>query len=342
MSTIAPSIPALRTASRSPRFVAAVAAVVALTGVFVAPDRVWPNILLVGFYVTGLGLGAAFFIAVHELSGARWIDPLRPAAHALMRVVPFGAALVLAAIVFGGNVLYPSFHGHGGNAFKAVWLDRTFFTARAFIYAAVWIAFCRRPWKSVRTAAAFVVVFSVTVWLASFDWIMALDPRWSSTIFGVYHFAGLFTAALATLAVIAARDESIGRDTRHDLAKLLFGFATFWMYIWFSQYMLIWYGNLREEAGYYAIRSHGSWGVLLIASVLLKWVVPFVVLLSQPAKMSRTILLRVAIAVLAGHWLDLYVGIFPSITATPRFGAWEIVALGGAVAGVMLVVRQDD
>jgi hypothetical protein len=314
--------------------VIAFAVLMALTGAVVAPDDVWPNVLLSGFFLTGIGLAGGFLVAVHDVSNGRWLGPVRRIACGFTRLVLPGSLVVFAAIVLGWHHLYPAAHLAG---FKGVWLDRTFLTARAAVYVAAWMLSLRALRKR-RGAAAYLVVFALTVWLASVDWVMALEAEWSSTIFGVYHFAGLFTAGLAAIVIVAVHrsrgDASITSDHLHDLGKMLFAFSTFWMYIWFSQGMLIWYGNLPEETGYYATRAYGNWGVLFWATVLLMWALPFLVLLPEATKRNRTILSRLAIAVLIGHWLDLYVAILPARTPAPHVTGWELALALGAFAAV--------
>ena len=137
----------------------------------------------------------------------------------------------------------------------------------------------------------------MTFTLASVDWVMSLEPLWYSTIFGVYNFAGLFLSGLAAIILVALWLERTGPlqnvlndEHLHDLGKLLFAFSIFWMYIWFSQYMLIWYTNIPEETSYFVRRVHGLWFALFLANVVLNWLVPFVVLLRRDAKRQRTTL----------------------------------------------------
>jgi hypothetical protein len=168
---------------------------------------------------------------------------------------------------------------------------------------------------------------------------MALEPMWFSTAWGAYHFAGLATSTLSVvvLSAIQLRRSGLWRgaftdDHLHDLGKLLLGFSCFWMYLWFCQYMLIWYSNIPEETAYFVRRTRGAWGPLMVANVALNWVVPFLVLLSRPAKRSGTIMARVAAIVLIGRWLDLYLMVYPSrASETPAWGAWE-------AAGIVLAV----
>jgi hypothetical protein len=255
-----------------------------------------------------------------------------------------GSVIALAAIVLGGSMLYPAWHEqlHGG--FKAWWLDRTFFTVRAFAYVAAWLLSMQLLRR--RRPAAWLVIFGVTVSFSSFDWMMSLDPHWSSTIMGVLRFSGLVTAGLAAIAIVAVArsrtDASITSDHIHDVAKLLFAFSTFWMYIWFSQAMLIWYTNMPEEASWYSVRGFGNWGVLMWATVALMWVMPFLVLLSEKAKRNRTILLRVSVTVLIGHWLDLYVTIVPAHSPEPRVTGWDLAIALGAFAAVGWAATRRD
>jgi hypothetical protein len=338
---------------------------VAMAGLLVAPERVWANLLLAGFYLVGLGLAGLLFVAIHSVSGAAWATALRRGAEALAALIPAASGLILVTLVGGARTLYPFLHGHREelNAFQRAWYQPGFFLGRSLAYLAVWTVFGgllianarrqdedgdpTRVRREARLSAAFLVAFGFTVWLASADWLQALDPRWASTIFGVYQFAGLFASGLAALVIltILLRRRGplagfVGLRHLHDLGKLLFAFTTFWMYIWFSQFMLIWYGNLPEEAVYFIRRMAGGWTPLFYANVLLNWVVPFVVLLSQAAKRNEKILLRVAVVVLVGRWLDLYLQIFPRIAgASPVFGPWEAaIALGAlGAAGLLLL-----
>ena len=322
----------------------AFAIAMAITGVVVAPHDVWPNVLLSGYFLAGLGLAGGLLVAIHDASSGRWLGPVRPVAWSLTRLVLPGSIIVLTAITIGGSTLYEAFHEdlHGG--FKAFWLERTFFTIRAFIYVALWLLSLKLLKK--RRAALYIVIFAVTVWLSSFDWIMALEPHWYSTIYGVYHFAGLFTAGLAAIAIVIAvrarNDESITTEHLHDVARLLFAFSTFWMYIWFSQAMLTWYTNIPEETAFYSRRAFGNWGVLFWAVVLLEWILPFLILLPESAKRSRTVVLRVAVAVLIGHWLDLYLAILPAQSPEPRLTGWELALSLGTFAAVGWAVTKRE
>ncbi len=164
-----------------------------------------------------------------------------------------------------------------------------------------------------------IILLALTTTFAAFDWIMSLEPMWYSTIFGVYFFSGAAVAILSALvlfvavlrAFVVVRD-AITVEHDHDLGKLLFAFTVFWGYIAFSQYLLIWYGNIPEETEYYLHRSHGIWGMWSLALIVGHLVLPMVGLLSRHVKRRPLLLGFWALWLLAMHWADLAWLIRPS------------------------------
>ena len=331
----------------------AVGALAMIPGLWLAPERAGLTALLVGFYAIGLALAGLFFMALQYLVNARWNFAIRHVPEAMASAMPWTAG-VMACILLASPWIYPWVgdpHLHG---FKGLWLDAPFFMGRAALFLIVWVAFSRwllrasraggdsavRTRSQLRLAAFFIPVFAVTLWLASFDWIMSLEPHWYSTIFGVYHFAGLFSSGLAAMIALSVYLNRLGplrgvltADHMHDLGKLLFGFTTFWMYIWFSQYMLIWYSNIPEETIYYIRRQQDAWAPLMILNVVLNWGIPFVALLIQRIKFDMGMMVKIAGVVLIGRWLDLYLMIHPAVGIEPGFGLLE---LGASCAGAGL------
>lgn len=380
------------------RVLAGLGAAVLAAGAFLAPERVWPGLLVAGLFTTGLGLAGLVYVAIHYATGAGWDVAVRRVAEGVVGLVPAGAVLALVAVAAGGPTLYPWWDaGHGAAAgehafgpFKTWWLTPGFFLARSALYAIVWTAFAlvlrrlsrrqdgaaagapgpvrlsgapsgaarrldpeparglalRR--RATTVSAAFLPVFAVTSTLATVDWAMSLEPHWYSTIYGVYHFAGLFVAglsALILLTVLLQRSGALaGRVTAehlHDLGKLLFAMTTFWAYIWFSQYMLIWYGNLAEEVTHFTLRSEGPWAPLFWVNPIVGWVVPFLVLLPRAPKRDATALCRVAGLLLVAHALDLYLAVYPPLhPGGPVFGGWEAGIVLGTVALIALVLHR--
>jgi hypothetical protein len=328
-------------------------------------ERVLPNLFVLSFFLLGLGLAALVFISLMYVTGAAWSVPLRRVPEAMAAVIP--VASLGMALVF---LVHPSIYSWIGpspgdsrvvTSLRQVWFQRPFFLGRAAFYLACWVLFgfamvrtsrlqdkdgdSRHTRINIRLSAAFLVVFGVTFWLAGNDWLMSLEPDWSSTIFPVYQFAGLFLSGLAAIILLSAWLYLLGPfrqiltpDVLHDLGMLLFGFACFWMYIWFCQYLLIWYVNAPEEIRYFDRRMHGCWGPLLILDVALNWGVPFLVLLPKAAKRSIGVLSAVSLVILMGRWLDLYLGILPYFgEPAPASLVWEIGLMVGA-AGILTLV----
>jgi hypothetical protein len=329
-------------------------------GLFLTPQRTWINVLLVSYYLVGLGLGGLLLVSLHYVTGARWSLPLRRVPEAMTGVLPV-ATVGLAAVLLCRPSLYPwsvsASPGESESPLQQIWLNRPFFLIRSAIYLVLWLVFAAavvrnsrrqdeedapaRTMKNIRLSALLLVVFGVTGWLASYDWIMSLEPQWASTIFGVYNFAGLFLSALAAviLLVIWLRwygplRATLTEDHLHDLGTLLFAFSSFWMYTWFCQYLLIWYVNNPEETVYFRQRRHGHWPEVLFLDLALNWGVPFLILLFRSAKRSPLVLGAVAVVVLAGRWVDLSLMINPSQSdSVPIPGIIEVGLLVG-IAGL--------
>jgi hypothetical protein len=338
-----------------------------LVGAVQGNPRTWADLLLVSFYLLGLGLGGAVLVALFYVTGAGWAVALRRVPEALTVLLPV-AALGMGLVLLAHPSLYPwSDPAPGGeplSPFQRIWLTRPFFLLRSVVYLVLWIALAfamvrlsRRQdqtgevsltARNVYLSAIFLVVFAVTCWLASTDWIMSLEPHWSSTIFGVYNFAGIFLSALAAVcgAAIGLYWQGPFRNVLtlrhlHDLGTLLFGFSSFWMYIWFCQYLLIWYVNNPEETVYFWRRQQPGWQAIFLLNVVLNWAVPFIILLFRSAKQTPSVLLAVAGSVLIGRWLDLHLMIMrPVAGVTPLPSVWEFgLFFGAAGLSVLLIGR---
>ena len=339
-------------------------AIAAAIGIAFDPQRTWPELLLNGFCLTSVALGGMVFISLQYLSGAAWCAGIRRVPEAIMAAVPVSAVLMLS-LFFGRGWIYPGTQAGpqvppSAHAAATLYLSAPFFFGRMAVFVMLWAAFAylmrrtslqqdadaspRHHRRMVRYCAAFTVVFAISFSLASFDWIMTLDRQWTSTIFAVYMFAGVLVHGLAaiTLGVVLLRQRGylaglVSDDQLHDLGKLLFAFTTFWAYIWFSQYFLIWYGNIPDEAVYYLRRTSANWMALFLANVVVNWAVPFLVLLSRSAKRSPAVLKWVAIVLLAGRWLDLYVTVMPQVMAAPDLRTIDLLIAAG-YAGLFFLV----
>lgn len=311
------------------------------------------------FFVT-LTLGALFFVMLQHLTGAAWSVTMRRMAENVMAAIPLGAVLFLP-IAFGLPSLYewarpeavaadPVLQG------KAAFLNPQFFLLRTALYFALWTLWAWKLYRnsvrgrglqacqsSQRWSAPGMIMLTVTVALAGFDWLMSLDPHWYSTMFGVYVYSGAALAFIAALILIllAFRQAgvlrtSVNREHYHDLGKWLFALTVFWAYIAFSQYMLIWYANLPEETAWFRDRLVGSWRGVSLLLVVGHFLVPFFVLISRAAKRRLGLLGAAAAWVLFMQYTDLYwiaMPIFSKRGVTPHWiDLAALAAVGGSFA----------
>ena len=335
-------------------------------GAIVSPTRLWPALLWSGIGLLGVGVAALYFLAIHSVTGAAWGTSFKRVPEAMAGLVPVGGLIALIAVAAGAPVLFPALAQGGTDdlpSFKQAWYSPGFYFARSVAYVLLLSVF---SWgfrkisrqqdqdgllvhtiQSRRLSALFLIAGSFVVVLLSFDWLMALEPWWYSTIFGVYNFAGLFQSGLAVLLLLLVwlkrkgiLEAEVSTDQIQDISKFMFGMSTFWMYIWYSQYVLIWYTNIPEETAYFTLRMTGSWLPLFFLNPILNWVIPFHVLMAREPKRNFTLASRVAMLILAGRAIDLYLMIYPPLLeAGPRVGLIEIGALlaTSALVGVVVI-----
>jgi hypothetical protein len=338
------------------------AAGILVAGAIIDPRQVFSGLLTAALFGVTLALGAAVFAAIQGVSGARWWAPIRTVTAEVAGTFAVPAVLLGFTLLLGIPALYswaqPQAAASPALAAKAVWLSRPLFLARALVILLVWagvIGLLRDRLRALgsgepdatrrfgRTSVGFLLVLGPTISVAFWDWVMSLEPEWYSTMFGVYGFAGTYLGGIAIVTVVAlfldahgALPEPLSDATRHDLGKLLFGFAIFWAYIWFSQYLLIWYSNIPEETPYYALRFQGGWTALFWLNPILNFLVPFVVLIGSAAKKRTAALGQAALVVLLGRWLDTFVMVAPSAGPLPAFPFYAVAASVLVLAGMVL------
>jgi hypothetical protein len=294
---------------------------------------------LFGFvYFMMICLGALFFVQVQFLTGSAWSVPVRRFMENIAACLPLGA-LLFVPVALGMHALFSWSHDASDPmvAAKAGYLNPQFFLIRAAIYFLIWTVWSGSIYvqstrqdttKSIRQMHAMsawsapgLLLLFLTATLASFDWVMSLNPKWYSTIFGIYCLAGggLAFMAVVTLISLGFRGAGVLKHTinvehYHDLGKWMFAITVFWAYIAFSQYMLIWYANIPEETIFFKMRSHGSWGYWSILLIVGHFIVPFLVLLGRAAKRNFQVLALMAGWILAMHFVDIYWLVMPNFT----------------------------
>ncbi len=286
-----------------------------------------------------IALGSLFFVLIQHLTKAAWSVVVRRIPEALMWTFPL-LALLSFPVIYGMHDLYHWTHHELFDpsnpaydrviAGKEAYLNVPFFLLRLLFYFSVWTLVTYRlyslslrqdvtgdptiPARQRKTSAWGLPLFAITTAFAGFDLLMSLDPHWFSTMFGVYFFAGCFVSALALITFTSLLVQKSGnmlsnvvtQEHYQDLGKLLFGFTVFWTYIAFSQYMLIWYGNLPEETVWFRHRLEHGWEYHSAALLAMHFIIPFVVLISRGAKRNPAVLGFMTVWMLVMHWFDLH------------------------------------
>ncbi|QQR81309.1 MAG: hypothetical protein IPJ69_04015 [Deltaproteobacteria bacterium] len=355
------------------RFFVGVGLVALLVLFFKDSHRAWGNVLINNFYFLSLALAGLLFMAIQYVANAGWWTVLRRIPESMMSFLPIAAGLMFT-LFLGMHELYhwSQLYNSMDNSVvydavlqkKSAYLNIPFFMLRMGVFLGVWIFFSKLFRKAsleedqgsqshskfLKYSAIFLPIFAVTFSLASVDWIKSLEPHWFSTIFGLYTFSGLFLHGIAfmTLAVVLLKERGylsfVNENHLHDLGKLVFAFSTFWAYIWFCQYMLIWYSNIPEETVYYVTRTDPEWSWLFVLNLVMNWLVPFLILMPRSSKRKAMVLKRVCLLLLVGHWLDLYLMVMPSISHVTQvrwIGVEEIlISLGYGGLFALILMRS--
>lgn len=242
---------------------------------------------------------------------------------------------------------------------KQAYLNQPFFWIRTLVYLGVWCYFAnlfrkrslledaeggtKIHFKNMTYAAIFLVFFAFTSSTASWDWIMSIDTHWFSTLFGWYVFSGIWVSAMIFLVLVTIYLRKKGylptvNDSHvHDLAKWMFAISFLWTYLWFSQFMLIWYANIPEEVTYYITRiEHYQW--LFFGVFFTNFLFPMVILIARDTKRSIGYLITVGVIIFIGHWLDVFLMITPGSLGHLEFGFMEIGMFLGFLGLFLYVV----
>jgi len=314
--------------------------VLSLLAFFVDKERAIFNYLILYSMLISIGLGSLFLVALEYVAGADWSVPFRRIPEFLSGILPLLFILVIPLLIFNHDLFHWT-HKEVVEQDKILkgkepYLNISFFIIRVIVISALWVLFYYALGKNsllqdktkdqvltkrnIQLSAIFIPVFAITITFSAIDWLMSLEPHWFSTIFGVYYFSGTVIAALAavTLIVVILKEKGyyqpwITDDHLYSFGALLFAFVNFWAYIAFSQYLLIWYANLPEETFWFLTRWEGSWSIISILLIIVHFVVPYAVLLSQPAKMNPQKLKFISIWLLFAHLLDIFWLVMPNM-----------------------------
>jgi hypothetical protein len=348
----------LRRTQRRALVVGAAGVVALAIGACFDATQVLRSWLVAWLFALGLSLGGLALVLLHAITGGAWGVAIRRFVEAAMHTTRW-LALGFVPLALGMHRLYgwsrspvePEFAPE-----QPQWLNTPGFLVRALVCFLAWIGVAwvigrRTRQQDVEATLATerklrvfagpaVLIYGLTMTVASIDWVMSLEPHWRSTIYGVIFLVGQALTAFAFVIVAAVVlrghspfKETFSRQNLQDLGSLTLAFVLLWTYVGYSQYLIIWSANLPEEATWYVRRLGGGWRALATVLVLLHFVVPFVVLLSRKAKENARILGVVAGGMLVMRWVDLFWLVTPSFHESLSIH-WQDVAALVAAAGL--------
>ena len=332
-------------------------------------NKPWAALYVAAFFFFMIALGTLMFYAIQRAAQAGWPILLFRVMEGITAYLVPGSIIIYVFLVLTGL--------HANHLFvwmdaetvahdeiiqgKVGYLNVPFFLIRAAIYLLGWNAyryFSRKfslaqdaasagdisnHKKNFRISAVFLVFFFVTESMMSWDWIMSLDPHWFSTLFGWYVLASMLVTAVTVIALVTIYLKSKGflpkvNDSHlHDLAKFMFGLSVFWTYLWFSQFMLIWYSNIPEEVTYFLTRID-DYNLPFFGMVVMNFVFPLLILMSSDYKRSNWIIVMAGIIIVLGHYIDIFNMIMPATVGDQWFIGWA--EIGGFLffAGLFIYV----
>jgi hypothetical protein len=328
-------------------------------------NKPWAALYVACIFFMLISLGVLAFYAIQQVAQAGWSPVLFRVMQGITAYLPVGSVIFFLLLVVTGLHVFESNHLFAwmekgitevGNpnydamiAGKSGYLNFAFWISRAAIFLLGWNLYryiSRKNClsqdessdntfykKNFKLSAGFLVFFIVSESIMSWDWLMSFDPHWFSTLFGWYVFASFFVSAITTISMVTLYLKSKGylehvnSSHIHDLSKFMFGFSVFWTYLWFSQFMLIWYANIPEEITYFKTRID-IYTVPFWGAVVMNFIFPILVLINTDFKRIAPIIVGAGVVILCGHYIDFFNMVMPATVGDQWFiGVSEIASV---------------
>ena len=328
-------------------------------------NKPWAALYVACIFFMLISMGVLAFYGIQQVAQAGWSPVLFRVMQGITAYLPVGSAIFFVILLVTGLHLFHSNHlfvwmaegvtekGHENYdaliAGKSGYLNFPFWIIRAAIFIGGWNLYryiSRKNClaqdeasdnfyykKNFKASAAFLVFFIVSESIMSWDWIMSVDPHWFSTLFGWYVFASFFVSGITVIQLVTlylkskGYLENVNSSHIHDLSKFMFGISVFWTYLWFSQFMLIWYANIPEEVTYFITRIN-DYGITFWGAVAMNFVFPILLLINTDFKRIAWIIVMAGIVILFGHYVDFFNMIMPATVGDRWFiGIPEISSL---------------
>ena len=320
-------------------------------------NRPWSALYIASFFFFMIALGTLAFYAIQYAAQAGWSPVLFRVMEGITAYLPVASVIIFVLLLLSAFHVNHIFHWMDPElvnpesehydkliAGKSGFLNVPFFLIRAAIFLLGWNLYRwisrknsiaddtaednRYFKKNFKASAGFLVFFIVTESMMSWDWIMSFDPHWFSTLFGWYVFAGITVIAMVTIYLKSQGYlEHVNDSHIHDLAKFMFGFSIFWTYLWFSQFMLIWYANIPEEVTYFVTRIE-DYNLPFFGMLAMNFIFPVLLLMNSDYKRVNWFVIMTGIVILAGHYIDVFNMVMPATVGTSWYiGIPEIGSL---------------
>ncbi|GAA0879750.1 quinol:cytochrome C oxidoreductase [Algoriphagus jejuensis] len=315
-------------------------------------QRLYANLWINNVYFTGIAIIGVFFFAIQYAAQAGWSSAIIRVMLSLGNWLPIAGVLMIVTFFIANHDLFHWTHAYlfdkaspeydsiidGKGSFfywpMAKGTFPIFYILRMVLFFGFWVFFFKKfqsltynedliggtsSWYTIRKwSAFFLIFFAVSSSISAWDWVMSIDTHWFSTLFGWYVFASWFVAGLSTITLITiflksqGLLEMVNENHVHDLGKFIFGFTIFWTYLWFSQFLLIYYANIPEETVYFIERlSSDIYGPFIFVNLGMNFVLPFLLLMTRDAKRHGVFLKLVCALIIAGHWVDFFLMVQP-------------------------------
>ena len=310
-------------------------------------NRAWANIFAGSFYFMGIALASVFFLALQYAAESGWSTTIKRIIEATTTFLPYGLSFLLLIFIFGQlhmNTIYP-WMTEGVDDVASPNYDKViagkigyfgvFWWIRTILYMVSWVLFSWKlrknsseadalgqedskgfHWKNIKLSAYFLVLFAYTSSTAAWDWLMSIDTHWFSTMMGWYVFSGMWVSSMITVTILVVWLKKLGyldfvtESTVHDIGKWMFAISFLWAYLYFSQFMLIWYADIPEEVVYYKTRWE-SYKALMWTVFFVNFAFPMIMLMSRDSKRNFFFLIFVGAIIFVGHYLDMIMIVMP-------------------------------
>ncbi len=340
-----------------------------IAGLLTDHKLAWAHYLIVNYYFFSLAIGGAFFFAIQSISQSGWASAFQRVSESMMSYIPFASVFFLL-LFFGMKDLY-HWTDKGMVALdplmqhKSVFLNTPFFIIRMIIYITLWIVFVliiRKvsvsgdkldpsnisgimlyKGKVELYSKIFLFILAVTFSFSAIDWILSIEKHWYSTLFALKNLIAAFLHGVSVMALIIfilhrkGYFPFLNKYHLHDFARYIFMLSIVWGYFWFSQFMIIWYGNIPEETAYFFVRWHNGWKTLFLLEIGLNWALPFMILLPVKTSRNMTVIMIVIVILIIGQYIDLFGQIIPGTTGALSFG-WIAAGMFIGYAGLFALV----